>query len=75
MVLTFIGWAVLLPSRWAVPVALGWGLCLLAGITYWVARTRQVRPWPEILKHVAVAVLVITVSRVAAMAIFAWLSP
>jgi VIT1/CCC1 family predicted Fe2+/Mn2+ transporter len=68
--LSFVGVVALLPSRWTVPVSLTWGLCLLVALTFSVARARNVKPWPEIVKHVAVAALVIVVSRAAASVIF-----
>ncbi len=72
--LSFVGLVAVLPSRWSVPVSLTWGLLLLAALTFFVARARGVKPWPEVLKHVAVAALVIIVSRVAAAAISSWVS-
>ncbi len=71
---SFVVLVMLLPLRVAVFAALVWGVCLLSGLTYLVSRARGVRPLPEILKHVAVAAAVITVSRLAAAAIAAWAS-
>jgi hypothetical protein len=44
-------------------VALGWGVLILAMVSYLVAGTRGVRPWAEVAKHLGVASLVIAASR------------
>lgn len=67
--LSFVGIVALLPMQIAMAVAVGWGLLLLAGITYLVAKARRARILPEIVKHAAVAVAVIILSRM----IGAWL--
>ena len=56
--------ALLTPAHSLVPVVLGWGMALLCTLTYFVARARGVAPGLEVLKHLAVAILVILVSRV-----------
>jgi len=71
--LSFVGLVAVVPVRWSVAVSLVWGLVLLSALTFSVARARGVKPGPEILKHVAVAALVIVVSRVAAAAISTWM--
>jgi multisubunit Na+/H+ antiporter MnhG subunit len=45
------------------PVALAWGMVLLGTLTYFVARHRGVAPLREVAKHLAVAMVVILVSR------------
>jgi VIT1/CCC1 family predicted Fe2+/Mn2+ transporter len=62
--LTFVIIVLVLPDRYAAIVALGWGFLLLAGLSYILARSRNVSPMPEVGKHLGVAVLVITASRV-----------
>jgi VIT1/CCC1 family predicted Fe2+/Mn2+ transporter len=52
----------LFPFAHATKAAVVWGMLLLATLTYLVARERKVKPLPEVLKHLAVAVAVITVS-------------
>jgi vacuolar iron transporter family protein len=44
-------------------VATAWGLLLLGTLTFVLARLRKVQPWREISKHVVVALVVVTVSR------------
>ncbi len=44
--------------------ALVWGAALLATLTYLVAREREVQPIPEVVKHLLIAAIVITVSMV-----------
>ena len=66
---SFVALALLMPARSLVPVVLAWGMALLCTLTYFVARGRGVPPGLEVLKHLAVAIAVIIVSRV----IGAWL--
>jgi VIT1/CCC1 family predicted Fe2+/Mn2+ transporter len=61
--LTFAIIVLVLPSPYAGIVALVWGFLLLAGLSYIVARARDVRPAPEVGKHLGVAILVIAASR------------
>jgi VIT1/CCC1 family predicted Fe2+/Mn2+ transporter len=68
--LTFVLVVLLIPAPYAGIVALGWGVLLLATLSFQVARTRAVPPWSEVGKHVGVAVLVIGTSRV----IGAWIA-
>jgi VIT1/CCC1 family predicted Fe2+/Mn2+ transporter len=68
--LTFVVIVLVLPSPYAGTVALGWGVLLLATLSYLVARARGVRPWPEVGKHLGIATLVIGTSRV----IGAWIA-
>ena len=67
--------ALLTPAHSLVPVVLGWGMALLCTLTYFVARGRGVAPGPEVLKHLAVAILVIVVSRLIGAWIVARASP
>jgi VIT1/CCC1 family predicted Fe2+/Mn2+ transporter len=60
---TFIALVVLVPTAFMGPVLLAWGLALLVGLTWLLARARNVPVIPEIIKHVAVAALVVLVSR------------
>jgi VIT1/CCC1 family predicted Fe2+/Mn2+ transporter len=61
--LTFAIIVLVLPGPYAGIVALAWGFFLLAGLSYVVARARDVRPMPEVGKHLGVAILVIAASR------------
>jgi VIT1/CCC1 family predicted Fe2+/Mn2+ transporter len=61
--LSFVLLVVLLPMHDAVPVSLGWGLLLLCGLTYLLARERRVSVVAEISKHIAVALVVIVASK------------
>lgn len=67
--ITFIVILLLLPSSTAILVSMMWGFILLSVLSYFLARTRGVGAVSEILKHCAVAVAVIAISR----AIGAWL--
>ena len=52
----------LLPLAHVAQAAVVWGVLLLATLTYLVARERQVKPLPEVLKHLLVALVVLAVS-------------
>ena len=60
---SFVILAVVMPAPGLVPVVLAWGMALLCALTYFVARARGVAPGLEVLKHLAVAIVVIVVSR------------
>jgi VIT1/CCC1 family predicted Fe2+/Mn2+ transporter len=62
--ITFAIIVLVLPGQYAGLVALTWGFLLLAGLSYVVARARDVRPVPEVGKHLGVAIVVIAASRV-----------
>jgi len=47
----------------ALAVSLAWGVVLLVALTWFVARTRKARVLPEVLRHLAVAAVVIAMSR------------
>ena len=68
--LTFVLVVVLLPAPYASIAALGWGVLLLATLSYLVAKTRAVSPWSEVGKHLGIAALVIGASRM----IGAWIA-
>ena len=67
--ITFIVILLLLPASTAIPVSMIWGFVLLSLLSCLLARRRGVGAVSEILKHGAVALAVIAVSR----AIGAWL--
>lgn len=70
--MSFVAIVVLLPPRWTVTASVGWGVVLLSALSFSVARARGAPPAMEIAKHLAVAMLVILLSRLVAAAIFAW---
>jgi VIT1/CCC1 family predicted Fe2+/Mn2+ transporter len=61
---SFVALSLLVPSGYLIPLALVWGLLLLGTLTYLVARSRGVAPLPEVSKHLAIAIVVVFVSRV-----------
>ncbi len=67
--LSFIAEVLLLPTPAAILVSIGWGLLLLAGLSYLLAKARSVNPVAEICKHCAIAVAVIALSE----AVGAWI--
>ena len=66
---SFVILVLALPLGSLTPVVLAWGMVLLGTLTYFVARHRGVAPFREVAKHLAVAMVVILVSR----AIGAWI--
>jgi len=67
--LTFATVVLAFPNPYTAIIALAWGLLLLVGLSYILARARDVRVLPEVGKHLAVAVLVIVASRVVGLCI------
>jgi VIT1/CCC1 family predicted Fe2+/Mn2+ transporter len=49
------------PARWA---SIAWGGLLLSVLTYLIAKSRSVKPIPEVATHLLVAVAVIVLSHV-----------
>ena len=59
---SFIPLVALLPLPHVAKAAIVWGMLLLAALTYLVARERGVKPLPEVIKHLLVALVIITAS-------------
>ena len=60
--LSFIAMVLLLPTPAAISLSIGWGLLLLASLSYLLAKARAANPISEICKHCAVALAVIALS-------------
>ncbi|HEY3445211.1 MAG TPA: hypothetical protein VGK67_02560 [Myxococcales bacterium] len=71
---SFVAAVLVLPVRLIVPVGLGWGLLLLAGLTWLVARSRGASPLVEVAKHLGVAAAVIAVSKAVGLLILTYLT-
>jgi VIT1/CCC1 family predicted Fe2+/Mn2+ transporter len=61
--LSFVTLMLVFPSAIAVFVSMAWGMVLLTGLTWFVARSRGANVTTEVLKHLAVAAVVIAASR------------
>jgi VIT1/CCC1 family predicted Fe2+/Mn2+ transporter len=61
--LSFVLLFVLSPGSTAIGVCVIWGFALLSGLSYHLAKARQVSPFSEICKHIAVAFAVIVISK------------
>lgn len=61
--LTFAVPVFLLPLRLAILVSIGWGLMILSGLSYFIARTQGNRPLLVVGEHLAVAVVVIVITH------------
>ena len=59
MALTFVVPVLLLPLEQAMVVSVVWGLTLLAGLSYFLARAQQISAWKVIAEHVVIGVSVI----------------
>lgn len=62
--LSFVFLIAVLPLRVAVVASILWGFLLLTGLSYVVARARKLPVLREIVKHMAVAAVVIVCSKV-----------
>jgi VIT1/CCC1 family predicted Fe2+/Mn2+ transporter len=60
---TFVTLVVVLPRSWLVPAAIVWGLALLGTLTVLLARQRHASVGRELLRHFAIAIVVIGISR------------
>jgi vacuolar iron transporter family protein len=48
------------PARW---VSVAWGGLLLSALTYLIAKSKSIKPGPEVARHLAVAGVVIVLSQ------------
>jgi VIT1/CCC1 family predicted Fe2+/Mn2+ transporter len=71
--LSFVFLVVALPHTYAFFGSLVWGLSLLAGLTWLVARDRGASVILEVCKHVGIALLVILLSREIGISILAYI--
>jgi VIT1/CCC1 family predicted Fe2+/Mn2+ transporter len=60
---SFIAIVLVLSTRQAIAAAVVWGLLLLVLLSYLITKSNGTESWPEIGKHVLVAVVVIALSR------------
>ena len=61
--LTFVLPVLLLPLVTALLVSLGWGLSVLAVLSYFIARDQGERPWKVVGEHVLIAIVVIAITH------------
>ncbi len=66
---TFVLLVLLLPMQTSAFAAIAWGLFLLSGLSYLLAKARQVSATGEIFKHAGVALGVIVMSKAIGLAI------
>jgi hypothetical protein len=66
---SFVLLVLLLPMQTAAFAAMAWGVFLLSGLTYLLAKARQVSVTGEIVKHAGVALGVIVISKAIGLAI------
>jgi len=60
--LTFIFPVLLFELSSAVMISIVWGLLLLAGLSYNIAKAQKNSPWKVILEHLVIAILVIVIT-------------
>jgi len=70
--ISFLTVVMLTPESIVVPLALAWGLTLLSGLSYLLARVRAVSAWAQMFRHAVVAVAVILISRLIGKWILTW---
>ncbi|MGA2172776.1 MAG: hypothetical protein ABSG82_07185 [Sedimentisphaerales bacterium] len=63
--LSFIILIIALPIKPAVICSVLWGLSLLAVMTYAIAKQQKINPYPAIIVHVGIAILVVIASNFA----------
>lgn len=63
LTLTFVGLVLALPPQWVQPAAIIWGALLLAALTSLIARRRGAPVASEIVKHLIVASVVVSISK------------
>lgn len=61
--LTFVVPVLLLPLEEAMTVSVGWGLMLLAVLSYFLAQAQQISPWKVIVEHVVIGISVIAITH------------
>ena len=61
--LTFVVPVLLLPLVAAMMVSVIWGLTLLAGLSYFLARAQQIPAWKVIAEHVVIGVSVVAITH------------
>ncbi len=74
LTLTFVGLVIALPAQWLQPVAIVWGAVLLAALTSLIARRRRASVASEVIKHLIVAFVVVSISKLLGIGIGAVLS-
>ncbi len=70
--LTFLVPVLLLPLDAAIIAAIGWGLFLLATLSYLIAKAEKEAPWKVIGEHLLISVIVIVVTNFVGSAIRHW---
>jgi VIT1/CCC1 family predicted Fe2+/Mn2+ transporter len=63
VIFIFILLVLFLPIGYAIIFSIIWGILLLVVLSYFIAKEQKVNPYPAIFWHVALAILVITVSN------------
>jgi VIT1/CCC1 family predicted Fe2+/Mn2+ transporter len=61
--LTFIIPVLFLPLLTAIILSLIWGLCILAVLSYFIAKAQEEKPWKIIGEHILIAVVVIAITH------------
>ncbi len=61
--LSFVGPVLLWPLDTAIAISIGWGLLLLAVLSFFVARAQTIAPWKVIGEHLVIGVLVVALTH------------
>jgi vacuolar iron transporter family protein len=61
--LTFVLPVLLLPLSTAIVISIVWGLCLLAVLSFFLARTQRIPPWKVIMEHLLIGTSVVATTH------------
>lgn len=61
--LTFLVPVLLVPLDRAIPLSVLWGLLLLAGLSFFIARAQSIAPWKVIGEHLVIALCVVVLTH------------
>lgn len=61
--LTFVIPVLVFPLDLAIIISVIWGLLLLAGLSYCIARTQEIAPWKVIGEHIVIALSVVVITH------------
>jgi VIT1/CCC1 family predicted Fe2+/Mn2+ transporter len=61
--LSFVIPLLLLPLGPAVIASIAWGMLVIVVLSYFLARSQNESPWPSILEHLGIAILVVVLSH------------
>jgi len=61
--LTFLVPVLIFELNTAIGISVGWGIIMLTGLNYYIARAENNRAWPIIIEHLLIAIVVIVLTH------------